>query len=340
LQEVVQQDEPGVVVCDEIGFDAITLTGKGDGHHEALKALADHGFIITPRERGTNWYKQALDLEGGGIVAWEHRNNVDSWMIEIPGRQWMRDHERARLAVFELYLTLELRCTRVDIRRDQFGRELQLVDRVGESCRGECLCRVRVFDEMERRRARTPQSSVGRGFYLGSRQSDRFVRVYDKGLERGWPIRGWWERFEAQIRGDLADESWHAIVESGDAWPVSAFDHMIGVVDFRMPVDRHATVEERERPAWWSVYCDGRSGVRPSSIRDETDAVRFLRWVCSAVVPTLQAVRERLGVESISDVVRLLDREFESVEPGGSALAVKGLVELLSDCKGSTCAAA
>ncbi|GJM17948.1 MAG: hypothetical protein DHS20C14_01610 [Phycisphaeraceae bacterium] len=330
LDEITRRDEPGVVVRDEIGFDTLTLTGKGSGHNDALELLAAHGFGPHPRDKGTNWYRQGFDIEGGGIVAWDHRTGADSWMVEISGKQWMRDHERTRRAMFELSGSLPVRRTRLDIRRDQFGKELTLIDNVSASCsRGE-LCRVKTFDEMDRHLAKNPKGFVGRGYYLGSRQSERFVRVYDKGLERGWGLAGWWERFEAQLRGDLAQASWFAVVAAAAEWPRTAFDHLIGVVDFRVPVARHAKVGERERPGWWAAFCEGRSGVRTSSIREETDAARFLRWVRTAVMPTLEAVREGVGAEQLSDVVQAFEVEFRSVRPGGSPLAVTELIELFA----------
>lgn len=61
--------------------------------------------------------------------------------------------------------------------------------------------------------ATTIQSSDGKGLtiYVGSRSSERFVRIYDKAAQLG--KQGDWTRIEAEIKGDSARQVARAIVE-------------------------------------------------------------------------------------------------------------------------------
>lgn len=330
LELIQQADEDGQVVHDEIGLDGITLTSKEDGHNEACEILAEHGFIISPRDSGVKWYRQAYDIEGGGIIGWDYRGEGRSWIVELPGEQWMRDHERCLSAAFDLSRTLPMRCTRVDIRRDQYGRNLRLIDNIGESCRAGELRRVRQFRPMHEHPARSPSTHLARGWYLGSTRSERFMRVYDKGLERGLAVPAWWERCEAEIRKDLADASWKGIAAAGANWVAEAFDHLVGVVDFRSESSRHATLAELTRPKWWDKYCNERQGIRPPTQRESTDANGFLQWISRTVLPTIESVRERLGLAEQHEVWSLLETRRPTVAAGGNELVIRDIIARLS----------
>lgn len=330
LERIRDADEDGQVVHDEIGLDGITLTSKEDGHDEACHILADHGFIISPRDSGVKWYRKAYDIEGGGIVGWDYRGEGQSWIVELPGEQWMRDHERCLSAAFDLSRTLPMRCTRVDIRRDQYGRNLRLIENIGESCRAGELRRVRQFRPMHEHPARSPASHLARGWYLGSTKSERFVRVYDKGLERGLETNSQWERFEVETRKELAEASWREMVAAGNEWHRAAFEHLVGVVDFRSDVCRHAMLRELNRPEWWVDFCGGIDGVRPTTSREPTDALGFVQWMYRCAIPTLESVRQRLGMDSQAQVWAAIERKFNRGKAGGSPLVVNGLIDVIS----------
>lgn len=148
MDKILFTDQHGKVVHDEIGLDGITLTCKEDTHDDACEILAGHGFTINPRESGLKWYRRAYDIVGGGVIGWDYRGEGLSWILELPSEQWMRDHERCRASTFEVTNKLAMRCTRVDIRRDQYGQGLQLIDNIGKACKEGLLKRVRRFRPM------------------------------------------------------------------------------------------------------------------------------------------------------------------------------------------------
>ena len=143
----------------------------------------------------------------------------------------------------------------------------------------------------------------------------------------------------AAIRKALADVSWRSIVETGEDWLPAAFDHLVGVVDFRIEAIRHSKLVELDRPEWWAAFCENRGGVRLSMQREPTDAAAYLLWVGRCVMPTIEAVRERAGLESKADVWNALDREFKVVQPGGSELVVQELSQRCVEALRSVAAA-
>ena len=59
-------------------------------------------------------------------------------------------------------------------------------------------------------------SDGGSTAYIGSRQSEFFGRVYDKGIEQKTHSRGQWWRWELEVKGDAAKRVAHTIISSED----------------------------------------------------------------------------------------------------------------------------
>jgi len=108
----------------------------------------------------------------------------------------------------------------------------------------------------------TIQSSDGKGLtiYVGSRSSERFVRMYDKSAQMG--IDGNWTRIEAEIKGDSARAVGRAILGVGNGGLSMVAQSVISrVCEFPCP-SWHAVfdgetmeigtpkVEEKQTEAW------------------------------------------------------------------------------------------
>jgi hypothetical protein len=80
------------------------------------------------------------------------------------------------------------------------------VDIVGESFSGQMVKKAleKTGNQGTARAYSTVEGHDG-GFtlYVGSRQSERFIRIYDKGIESGQTGMDWW-RYELETKGDVA----------------------------------------------------------------------------------------------------------------------------------------
>ncbi len=292
---------PGQVFIDEVGFDWVTLTGATADLDSARDLLGSLGVKLVNRDGGVKFYKKAVDLDVGGILAWGHRAGHDSWMLQLPGDAWAREHRQCLAVIRRLWGSLSLKCSRLDVRRDQYGLQLPFISQAIEACKSGCLCRARQFKPHEPGLAAKPDHRVGLGLEMGSRQSSYFVRWYDKGLQQDALPEGSWLRYEVETKGSTATAILHGCV-SAENWKAMAVQSLVAAVDFRYPSTSNRTISERKRLEWWSVWCKEAVGVRACSPRAPTDLQGYRKWLAGCVGPTLEAIRNRTGLSSVGAV--------------------------------------
>jgi len=127
----------------------------------------------------------------------------------------------------------------------------------------------------------------GRTLYLGSPQSRRVLRVYDKGAESEGEVPG--TRFELQERDEAADTTAKQLVEAGAIAPVLT-GRLVGFVDFRTG---DGMVTRRPRAAWYEDVVgavERLPGYPPAS---ERSAEEVAEWLRRQTAPTMAALAER-----------------------------------------------
>lgn len=137
----------------------------------------------------------------------------------------------------------------------------------------------------------------GHTVYLGSRQSERMIRVYRDGEVTRTELECKEKRADAVFRDLLAVD--------GELWPVRALSHLRDFVDFKTD--------------WWLVFCDG--AERAHMVLSNWAAVSFDRtraWVEKQVAPTLALIEDLIGFK---EVIRLLEMGREKF--GERQLALK-----------------
>lgn len=141
------------------------------------------GIQAKPRKRGWNGYEQAADLSLGemhvGLLAFGGENQRGWIHADISGRgcQWITDWEEAEFAFAELP-AFEPR--RVDIALDTFKREATHEKVVAAHRAGLFTTRGKP-PSMKRIEPEDPYE--GRTVYVGARDSDKYLRGYEKGYE-------------------------------------------------------------------------------------------------------------------------------------------------------------
>jgi hypothetical protein len=120
-------------------------------------------------------------------------------------------------------------------------------------------------------------------YYMGSRTSERFLRVYD---ERG-PTR-----FEMEWKGERAVLLWRRLLACAeDGWSLEAMSELRAFLDFR---DRSSGVRPDFCPllGWWQVLTDG-AGRSCISIPREASTLEDRRaWLRRQVAPVLAMVAD------------------------------------------------
>lgn len=149
---------------------------------------------IVKTGKGWNGYKHRIDIEGVGLVA--YGGNGDTIHLELTGAGCMqvKDWE----AVADSLDMLDARITRIDHAVDDFEGDQYSI----EWCRAQYEA-----DGFKPQRGQSPLARLiddmgtGKGctFYVGSRESGRLFRGYEKGKEQGNPYSPWF-RCEVETR--------------------------------------------------------------------------------------------------------------------------------------------
>lgn len=145
-------------------------------------------------------------------------------------------------------------------------------------------------------------SDSGETWYLGSFDSDRLVRCYDKQKERiaeGEDDPGPWYRFELQARRKYANVLALALAAEGIA---GAGGILRGVIDFREKDDDRSN--ERTPCGWWMSFCDGLDIIRTGVGKSPMTLERIASWLQKSVSRRLAEVRAVLGNGWLEDLLR------------------------------------
>lgn len=218
--EVVRIPKPDKSFSKAISFiDWVTFSFKthnfplklSSGHvaltdYDYVQALSSYladvfGYGVTSqRSSGLNFFANSFDLgrEGWGVVCIGGQNDSVSIMVKGQGLMAARVGWESRLVAF-LRSIPDSKITRVDLASDNFDSKTTLNDYLD-------MYRADLFTS----RGRPPSTSFGgdwerpngkgRTLYIGSRDSGKLLRIYEKGLQLA---NGFHEKYPNWIRVEL-----------------------------------------------------------------------------------------------------------------------------------------
>jgi DNA relaxase NicK len=251
----------------------------GDGPGLA-DAFATYLGEVTIRDTGTRWYASAAELgDKGSMVAWGPRgrdSKADEVMFSVPQSALdVLGLTRALQLVTELRL-VGVRLSRVDVYLDDLARRADPRSVMDAYQAGDCVTHFQSWDWIE-------NSDGGATAYLGSRQSDAYIRVYRKWAESGDPEQG--VRWELQTRASKAQAL--AAVVVTDADPAGAFlGALRGLVDFRACAGMAQKLRAPMLP-WWAALVEDAGRLRLSTPQPGTSLAEKMEWLHRQVAPTM-----------------------------------------------------
>jgi DNA relaxase NicK len=135
-------------------------------------------------------------------------------------------------------------------------------------------------------------SDGGSTLYLGSRMSDRFARLYDKGIEQQTHKAGKWWRFELELKGECSPQA-SAELLSADDYSRECFSIVADFFYYRSMI---------AMPDWVPT------SVRYWSRQTTTDAKR-LHWLATQVRGTILELTRSVGRQRVLEALGLLQSE-------------------------------
>lgn len=251
---------------------------------------------------GKRWDFHGKTLDGLRIAySFEDDGSIHVW-FSIPGKVF---HLVDLLSAFGFLVTMRDRygviSTRIDLKLRDYARrkmpkELWQEAEKGNVARikkwghnGDCDC----GDE------------IGGTAYLGSRKSDRFLRVYDAQPVHEVDAIDW----ELQCRKKYAELVFSAFTDISKANSEDISEliskyiaaTVLGFVDF---IDRRKDIKDNRisrqpRQIWWQEFIDEAGGQIRHSLPSPSHSVqKSIKWLQKQVVVVMSALREGVGKES------------------------------------------
>lgn len=217
------------------------------------------------------------------------------YLLEIPGKPITEiTGDEAWELCRELY-QMGARATRFDWAIDDYARGLSLED-IHQSYREGAFARVRRMKIWEECAAGS--APVLTGFTCGSRQSDKYIRIYDKLIESKGAIDC--IRFEVEFKGGMAAK----LFDEFSAAPTveAAFDiaakYAVGTIDF---IDRKDKNLDRCPVApWWTSFVEAVGGRKRMSIpRMKRTVARIMLWHERQVARSMALLAECKGANHV-----------------------------------------
>lgn len=232
-------------------------------------------------------------------------------IIIIPGKAWQMIPKVTWLRVIKLLGDFGMSATRVDIAIDDYGKALTY-DLIGDALRRGCARGIRkapaYVDDLN------PDAWTR---YIGSRNSDKVVRIYNKSEQSKGEIDS--IRLEVECKGDVSREVFaklYAIAAKIDG-KISNRDLIYykfepqlnsfatGALDFREPKEGEKNYSRRTRCEFWQKFIDDLE-AEPEfvSIPTKKPALEDSdNWVKKQVMPTLTVLRLAYGKKGFDKLI-------------------------------------
>ncbi|MBV8281239.1 MAG: replication initiation factor domain-containing protein [Candidatus Eremiobacteraeota bacterium] len=182
---------------------------KTTGHLDYLSVTFDWGFDVSQMEQFVGKWKESgrgghgyekLEISANGAIAQSRGTRAMGVHVDIKGEllsiirsTFMTDKE-----LIEWVKLHGGRASRIDVCVNIVDDELEVQDLWLLWQKKQVVTRAR----LAKRYYAQPEEGTDDGFYIGSKDSDKFMRIYDKGRQLG--LRQKWIRVELQSRKSRA----------------------------------------------------------------------------------------------------------------------------------------
>lgn len=191
-------------------------------------------------------------------------------------------------AVNRYHVARDNKCTRMDLAIDVHNSNLNIRSLYAQLKRGTAETRFKTWNIID--------GPNGTTLYLGSRQSEQFIRIYDKGLEQG--TRDNWKRVEMELKGSRSEMFAKEITGlSPDGIAQRARQGIKSLVEF-------------PTATWREIVGDLAIGIA-SAKEGKTDTVA---WLLSLVAPAMGRYIRKYGDNGLTEKFMMVVASFSADE--------------------------
>lgn len=245
------------------------------------------------RNRGYLSYPISESLVCGGLVAYDPNAPKKRIMVELSASALSASLKKANVKNFlgEL-VNMGANVTRIDIALDDYEK-LLTPSRVWRKLRKDhAVIQARSYSRIESHER--GEEFSGDTVYIGSRSSDVFIRIYDKGGQTR--TEGHWIRCEVEIKGDCAKEIASRIAHGS----IDLRNWICRQVDFRdKPKEGSAKKKNWPRSKFWNDFLQPFDRERIYFPQYEKGLEEVEAWLVSQVSGALHLMKRTKGLETI-----------------------------------------
>ena len=248
-----------------IALDWLAGTFNGGSKHE-LEFINKYASAATVQPSTPRHGYTDATVDGNGVnVLWNTSRDEMGTHVVLPGSSLRKLQELSGVQLETLLrdaTNAGLKISRLDLAKDIIGQAIDLETVYQSLVGGRNAGTARTFSKI--------QSNDG-GFtvYVGSRQSEKFIRIYNKAAQEGISNQHWY-RYELETKGMVAravatsltqSGNWSgvfdavslAMLELGTSSPIAAFysqnDIPVGIPKIERTSDREKWISEQVIPA-------------------------------------------------------------------------------------------
>jgi len=281
----------------QICIDWISMTFKNGGSNEkqflSLYSPRSQTRSATPR----NGYTTASVSTDGVLCMW-HSNFPEMGLhVVFDGSTLRNIFTRCGVSAQKIlqeaaYAGASI--TRLDLAADAENEGIDMVSVWKAIERGEVVGTARKFSQMNGLRG-------GHTIYVGSRTSERFIRLYDKGAEMGIPNADW-KRLELETKGMMARAATDAL-QRGET--LSSVFNAFVTSSIDLPKSKH----------WQRFLSDKDEAMDMVKMQKTTDTERWIETqVIAAVIRHYSENKNSPAIERLRQALNFLDGTGNTTE--------------------------
>lgn len=246
------------------------------------------GDSVKSSVENPKWHHKNFTIKDTTHYGFIYAYNDHELYISIPGSYISRLSHQEIWELIQRLVKLNFRPTRLDLNIDA-PKSILSLDDIEQAILDEHLCHaVRCTQYQELKRG---NKIKGRTIYIGSHQSHKYIRIYDKEAESGGAIKA--NRFEAQLRVKYAMAYWNEIKRCKNMSDLAkvASNVLINLIDFRDKY-HHQAIDKAKRLPWWDKFCKlvGK-GLKLTIERVKPTLLAATKWINHQVSKTLACLK-------------------------------------------------
>ncbi|MBK5282935.1 MAG: replication initiation factor domain-containing protein [Nitrospiraceae bacterium] len=199
--------------------------------------------------------------------------------------------------------------TRVDVALDDRTGHVTVSQVIAAADVGQAVMRWRTYDAKRRCSYKGQDDIQGEMVTFGSRQSESYLRVYDKRIEaqgKGKTVDGSWVRWELEFKKERAqlcvDLFAHLPLDEWREFTVGLLKSCISFRDTTADAPAWERCRSSELP-WWKALTDGFTRCRFHVGTTDRKLEEVLAWFTQAMGPTMAALYCAAGPEWMTKVI-------------------------------------